>query len=93
MKIEIELTPEQEASLAELVAARMVEMGAAVAAPVRTRPYTVAEAAEVLGMSQRQVRMDVEKGLLKRVPNTARVLIRAASLEDRLEVPELYWAK
>lgn len=83
MNLQLTLTDDQLREIARCVAAEMIATGAAVAAPVRTRPYSVAEAALELGLSEQSIRRDIEAGRLARIPNTARVLIPVESLQAR----------
>ena len=83
MKVEFELTDNQKAEIVEALRADMIAEGVALAASERTRPYSVAEAAEELGVSASSIRREVEAGRIGRVPNTGRVLIPVRCVRAR----------
>ena len=62
------------------IIAGMREAGGLVAPEPRTRPFSVAEAAEEIGISESQVRREVGADRLKRIDGVGRVLITVESV-------------
>ena len=83
MRLELNLTEEQKSEVVSALMQGMLDSGVALAAPERTRPYSVAEAAEALGVSDSTVMREVEAGILKRLPNTGRILIPVRVIRAR----------
>ena len=75
MIISLELTEEQEASLAEAVALRLAEM------TTHEKPLTVSEFAAATNLSAEYVYRHLSAGTIKRVPNIYKKLIPADELK------------
>lgn len=88
MRVEIELTDEQTAEVVAALREDMLASGVALAAPERTRPFSVAETAAELGVSESAVRREVDAGRLGRVPNTGRVLVPVRCVRARQDGKE-----
>lgn len=80
MRIEIDPASAQDAAFMAALVSAMRDAGALVAPAPRTRPFSVAEAAEETGLSETQVRRLVGAGRLKRIDGTGRTLITVASI-------------
>jgi excisionase family DNA binding protein len=78
--IEVRLDPGQLAELASMIAEKL----RAAATPAATKPYTVAEAAQALGVSESTIVRRVRAGQLRCVPGLGRTLIPAATIADLL---------
>ena len=83
LSVKVDVTHELMPVLASAVVDELLSRGLAMAPPARTRPYSVAEAADALGVGEGTVRRDVDDGRLSRVMGTNRVLIPAWSVEQR----------
>ena len=89
MKVVIELTDDQLEVLAGRVADKLLEadrIERPTAAVTRRTPYTVPEAAELLGVSKDTIYRMVAAGRLGRVPGSAVVRIPAGEMERLLGV-------
>jgi len=75
MEVKLNLSEEQVNNLAAAVVEQMVRDGVAMVEPERAAPYSVAEAAVALSVSEDTVRRYVEAGKLRRVKGMSRVLI------------------
>ena len=83
MEFLLTLTEEQKAEIIEGLKASMVADGVALREPERTRPYTVAEAAEALTVSVRTVGRWIEAGELVKLSATGKILIPVASVRAK----------
>ena len=82
--MKFELTEESIDALADQLFEKLVDRVAeklAEEAPERVRPYSVAEAAEEIGVSGRTVQRMVADGQLDRLSGTGRVLITVESMK------------
>ena len=75
MIFSLELTEEQEASLAEAVALRLSEM------TTHSKPLTVSEFATATNLSPEYIYRHLSAGTIKRVPNIYKKLIPASELK------------
>jgi excisionase family DNA binding protein len=76
--LQITLSPEQLAELADQIAAKL-------RATTRREPYTVDEAAQALNVSPQSIRRQIDAGTIATVPNVGRKLIPAATVGRMLD--------
>lgn len=69
--LQVILAPEQLAELADMIAERLTSPA----------PVTFAEAAKILGLSERTIDRMTEDGTLKRIPGTHRRLIPQSEIK------------
>lgn len=80
MQIHLDPSCAQDAGFMKAIVEAMREAGGLVAPEPRTKPFSVAEAAEETGISESQVRREVGAGRLKRIEGVGRVLITVDSV-------------
>jgi len=74
MNVTLTLTDDQLDAIASRVAAKM-------AAPVSSRPLSLAEAARELGVSREHLRLQVHAGKIQRVPKISAIRIPFAEIQ------------
>ena len=86
MKIDFELSHEDKQEIAAMTAAILQESGVSFAGPERTRPFSVPEAADELGISEHGVRRMVAAGIIQKASLGGRCLIPVSEIRKAQNV-------